>query len=591
MKEFEKNIKNIFEGAQVPLDSSSWNSFEQKWDNSQMNELIFTQKIVNSLQFSLIPYSPSHWTQVSATLDAIDASSFENSIAEKLGLGSVAGVDMGWDVMDEKIRESELSDFDRGIKSRINNGQVQYDPQHWKTFEKALSSNKNKKGLMYVAAGLVAIALSFLGKGMLDDANTNEVIVSVTNDLMYSENTKSKEATLKVGIVSEKVDKGSVILLAKESTTLNKEEVSQDKRLIRGVSIMDVSEVGGRGGVKQKESLSLKTRDVFHKALAVNFVADETNVGASLPALNVFDSEVQIRYNVKASEVLPMHVTAILPFWDNAAITGFTGNKTLSFFTDIEWKSYYQYGEHIGSKLNQPSLFLLGYEDHLKNKDWSVGVFFKNVKNDHWNRVDFNLTLAYEKSLGSAALRLGGGLKYQRNQLLSNQLQLQEVVINSGTVETSEKEVSDFEVPAEQYVGINVAAMVSHKSYTIAYQANNALLARVNFKSTLSVNHELLLLANASYYDLHASGFLKFQYNGRGTVSPGVGVTYKNDCFATVEYTNMVRTTFTIGKEFKNGIRAFGGFGAVTNKDTEIAIRDVYSLSAHVTAGISYSFK
>ncbi len=591
MRGFDENIRSFFEGADVPLDNSSWNSFEQKWDDSQMNELIFTQKVVNSLQFSLVPYSPTHWDQMSTKLDGSEAGSFENIVASKLELGSVAGANMGWDLMSDKLQESELSNFDRGVKNQMTSGEIPYNPQHWKAFEKTLSSKKTNKKILYVAAGLLAIALGFVGESMVGSTDFPEAGLSASETLNNIE-----------GVGNTKLSSGmeSATEFAQESNGAVGGKVYSDK--IEGVGAgsqlltTEVFQSGVSNGYESKNGKIEKTvikelSDNFAKATAVDIVSGQADVNASLPLLNLFDLDVQTKPNIKANEVLPLHVAVILPFWENAAITGLSGAKNISFFTDLEWQNYYLYGEHIGCKFNQPSLLLAGYEDHLKNEDWSVGTFFKNVKSDHWNRAEFNVTMAYEKSLGNAALRLGGGVKYQRNQLLSDQLQLQENVVKQGEIETIQKLVSDFEIPAEQSVSVNVAAVLSSKFYTVAYQASNALLARVNFKSTLAVHHELMMMTNVYYQNIQASGFCKFNYNGRGVVSPGFGITYKNSFFATAEYKNMMRATITLGKQFRNGLRVYSGYGSMTNSDTESAIRDVYYQAGHVTAGISYLFK
>ena len=169
MKKFEDNIKSRFNEGEIPLDSNAFFAFEQKMKANDIRQLKFSEKIKGIFENAMIPYSAAHWNQFQQNFESsIDQElnqKLNQKLKQKLEKGEIKpnSSDSSWDSMKMKLKESELTSFEKKISEKIAGGSKNYNPEHWKSLAKQLDKPKKPFIWTYLdAAEINGLTLSYV---------------------------------------------------------------------------------------------------------------------------------------------------------------------------------------------------------------------------------------------------------------------------------------------------------------------------------------------------------------------------------------------------------------------------------------------
>ena len=142
MGKFEDDIRERFRAAEQLYSADNWQELERKLDGAQMSDLLFTQKIVNAFEFSLMPYAASHWQEMRKNLDLELSDNFESKVRSRFSEVSHVGPVMGWEKVSANISSESGDDFEQQVKEKFEQSSgdpvAAYRNDHWVQFEKML---------------------------------------------------------------------------------------------------------------------------------------------------------------------------------------------------------------------------------------------------------------------------------------------------------------------------------------------------------------------------------------------------------------------------------------------------------------------
>ncbi len=161
MGKFEDDIRERFHAAEQSFSADNWNELEHKLDGAQMSDLLFTQKIVNAFEFSLMPYAASHWQEMRQNLDLELSDNFESKVRSRLSELSHLGPVMGWEKVSAGINSGSGDDFESRVKEKFDQSSedqgVAYQDDHWVRFEKIFFQESSSIGQTLHAVALFAM--------------------------------------------------------------------------------------------------------------------------------------------------------------------------------------------------------------------------------------------------------------------------------------------------------------------------------------------------------------------------------------------------------------------------------------------------
>jgi len=644
MGTFEDNIRKKFNSAEVPFGADDWGAFEHKLDGAQMSDLIFTQKVVNTLEFSLVPYSPEHWKAMHLKLD-LDGN-FESKIRAKFSEGAEAvGPAVGWEDMLSKLSVADAGDFETGLKEKLNEEEVDYNEEHWKEIEKIL--DKDRKPVLWAflvsgvlllgAAGIWGIARNESVEASNFNNNVNSTIEHANNGRANVGGDKDQKVNSVVTIVGD----GSEIALEPNSgkmsiqnskhhinvpqTNSNNDgfptqaerdyvakyrlEAEKNKNRKTAGSLGSKDDKGrrnmggGSAGVGSdrtqsesgESSLSYTINNTGSKEstkeedeLLIMDDLGEENVAMSLPDLAYQFTEVQYEKVKTKESVLHVGLLPWLNFWDNAAATGLSGKNQVSSLFTQDWTIYRRYGKQVGFEFNQPLKVLGGYEYKSPTSGFAIGTYISNQWQNNWVCSSVNVSGSYEKKFDKTILRVGAGMSYKRNQLFTEGLTLRDQVSQS-TSNYSETALDELKVPAETYISSNVGLLVASKYLMFSYNVGNPLLVRFNYKNEQTVSHTGIMSGTAYLRkDIKVSGMAKFAVAGGTSFTPALSVSKNDSWFLITEFQDLSRCVYTFGYQFSN-FRVYSSYGHVIRREVESSITDLFSQTGYVAVGLTYT--
>lgn len=636
MGAFEDNIRSKFKSAEVPLGSGSWDAFEHKLDGAQMSDLLFTQKVVNALEFSLVPYSPEHWKAMHQKLDLDVEGNFESDIRSKFSEANFAGPVVGWEDMLSKLDVVDVADFEESIKEKINTGEVEYNKKDWKAMRKMLDDDKNPVLWAYLLVGALALgAAAMWGLSENEINNVAEKRSSGSVEMLSTENGVELQNQDDVNLSPEHLTVGSELIstaisnvskrsqsdatLNHESETKrklrqrlerkfrNKQGVLLAKNAIKKKEIASANKNGKIGGDARsvqkitgsrsgggKNSLGGSSEEIASDANESTqdelFAVAEMNqekVALSEPYLDYQFTDVQYEQLKVRKSVLHVGLLPLLNFWENAAATGLSGKNQVSLFSSQNWKVYKRYGKQVDFEFNLPFQQLAGYEHKFDKSGFAIGCYMGSKWQDNWIYSTVNATGSYEKELSNSVLRFGAGISYKRNQLQTEGLTLIDQVSASTTV--NETSLDDLKVPAEKYLTTNAGVLLANENFMFAYNVSNPIIVRINYNNERKLSHAgiasgTVWLSGA----LKLSGIVKVTRDESTYFTPIISISKDNSWFVLASFEELNRYIYTLGYQFSK-FRAYTSYGHVTRREVESAITDLFSQSGHVAIGLTYT--
>ncbi|MFT6745941.1 MAG: hypothetical protein ACJAZ2_000279 [Glaciecola sp.] len=631
MGTFEDNIRNKFNSAEVPMGTGAWDAFEHKLDGAQMSDLLFTQKVVNALEFSLVPYSPEHWKAMHQKLDLDVEGNFENKIRSKFSEAKFAGSVVGWEDMLSKLDVTNTGDFDKSAKEKFNEEEVEYNEEHWKEMEKILDKDKKPAFWAYLAIGALAIGatvmwglsgdnLEVIAEDKISEtAQDLGALLEVNKDVT----TLSSEEFEKLGDEIGAANSNTEILSieeAREKAAFDKLErefrknqlhlvlegnSKRSKRSARNVGDKSKRKVGKSGELNANQGGSSASNMLTGSGTSsiLSSVSNEStneeeqfgmaemiveNVALSEPYLDYQFTDVEFDKRKVRKAVLHSGLLPYLNFWDQVAATGMTGKNQASLFTSQDWKVFRRYGKQVDFQFNVPFQVLGGFEHRFDNSGFAIGTYLSNNCQNNWVYNAVNVSGSYEKSLNNSVLRFGVGLSYNRNHLLTEGLTLRDQV-SVATSPINETNLDELKVPAESLIRTQFGVMLANEHFMFAFNVSDPLMVRINYNNDRSMKHEGLASGTISLSNaVKASGLIKVGYQESTYFSPAISVSKENSWFMLTEFEELNRYIFTLGYEFSQ-FRAYTSYGHVTKREVESSITDLFSQSGHVAVGVTYT--
>ena len=607
MGKLENNIKRKFDAAAVPLTPDAWSSFEKKWDQVQMSDLLFTQKVVNTMEFSMVPYAPNSWGKMEKQLDQI---ALEKAFKDKLETAVYSAPVVGWDALSEKLSEANLSSFEKGLKSKLVSGSVAYNPTHWNAIKGKLGTSKKIKFAWITSAVVLIAGLYFwspsqqdqLVNGMevkkesISDSNPAELTVENQKNSEFKATVSKPTTETKVRAVNSE----ELSVVTGEKITLEEDKVKKTGELIallnnnkqeRATEFLAFTLLSKKqNGSDQGNYSEHHQLDADHGLQVVAIQAAQQQLGQSIPELEKTKTRVDAN-TVAAESKIHIGLSPWLQFWDNPAVTGMYGNHQVSALVDQEWKSYQSYGENVGFKWNQPLIAKIGYDRKIANSPFALGAYVAQEIDENWNRGVLNLSGSYQKSIQTNVLDVGLSVNYLHNQLQKDGLLFKEQNLSNGNHLVTEKKLETVDVPAQQSLMLNIGMMWRSKHYFIVYNALSPLSIDIKGSSAATLEHNAIVGVHLPIQKLKTTALLKTERSVEFYFSPGIAISYNNHWFFTSEYEQLERFTFSLGRQFNNGFRAHISYGAVRKRDLEFYIRDVYSQRGHLGLSLNYLIK
>lgn len=634
---FEDNIRKKFDEAEVPLGSGSWDAFEHKLDGAQMSDLIFTQKVVNALEFSLVPYSPEHWKAMHEQLDLDKEGNFDSKIRSKFSEGAeLVGPAVGWEDMLSKLDVVGADGFESTVKEKLDEAEVEYQKEHWKAMERMLDKDRRPAFWAIFTVGLVLTgALAFWGVPSDDSVGLTNEKKTVKNKVEFD--IKSNDEVNKAGIQEEliakesvdgKVDESKLITVqsdheqteGRDGKLSEREFVTRKRRLAREERIKaqyvafskrlnkkDGGTIGGgargqlgggiAGGVNDRSHGVSNGVNVANFNSGSNSSEDdqinmpemiEEGVALSEPYLDYQYTEVQLKKVSTKPSMLHVGLLPWLNFWDNAAATGLSGKHQFSLFSSEDWKIYRRYGKQVGFEFNQPFQMLAGYEYRSDRTGNAVGTYVSNTWHNNWICTSANISGSTEKNLGNSVLRIGVGMAYKRNQLVTEGLTLRDQVSQTAS-NFNETALDELKVPAEIYISSSAGLMLINKHFMFAYNIGNPILLRVNYNNEKKITHTGIASGTLSLNNgVKLSGLVKISVQEDTEFTPALSFSKNDKFFLLSEYENLNRFVNTLGYQFPK-LRAYVSYGHVSGRVLESAITDLFSQKGHVVVGLTYT--
>lgn len=625
MGSFEDKIKSKFENASVEFDAEAWQAVDQKLDQGQMSDLLFSQKVANAFHFTAIPYSPKHWNAIQPSLNELQQ---ENTLKGKFDEAVYSGPVLGWEKMEQKIADAQLNSFELGFKNKLTSAKVSYQSAHWEALLKTMVWRDRIKAIK-ISASLALIGLSAF---LLINSNVN------TNDISKGTLNENDKAAKLLNIGNTKKDSEFGQIQKKSIKTVEDLELLTLKQEITNAGIPSelkdtregVVTSGNFGFVEDKNrsiESSTSSKSDFNKRV-FNQAEDEKNTekitekegfltqkdnelsrdfGAgdfyqvtvkdqelsllenTLPILNKTTTDVALLEEKES--FFHIGLAPVFAFWDNPSVTGLYGQQQFSFCGDREWISYQKRNEDIGFEWKQPTIVKVGYEYSFKNSGFSLGTYLNNKRTDNWNYSELSLTSSYQMNLGSSLLRVGASANYLNNSLETSGLELREQVYDDGQVFTRERNVGNVDVNAEQLLKFNIGTMLLSKYYLLSYEISSPAILHVNHEEPVAYNQSLTIGGNLPLYKLKLTALLTVDRTDVNSFTPGLAMSYNNHWFSLLEYQNLERFNYNVGRQFNNGFRMFVSYGSIVNREVQSVFRQVYSVDGHIGLGINWVIK
>jgi hypothetical protein len=632
MGTFEDNIRDKFNSAEVPMGTGDWGAFEHKLDGTQMSDLLFTQKAVNALEFSFMPYSPEHWKAMHDKLDLDVDGNFESKIRSKFSEANAVGSVVGWDEMLSKLDAVDAGGFEKSVKEKINKEEIEYEQKHWKAMEKMLDKDKRPALWAYVLIGVLALGVTAMwvvsenDSAKLAQTHVNSEVEKIeevvsqpqmvevsSDDLVEDPNQQSvsiPEIDKGVYEPSSELERKYLYGYSPTSGRSEREFITEQKKLVAesrrkrkhissyykksnavGGSVGGSAQ-GGTGGNHEPSNTNLLTANFKSSTSEEQLFAmaemEEENVAFSEPYLDYQFTEVKYNKPIVKKSVLHVGLLPWLNFWDNAAATGLSGKNQVSLFSSQDWKVYRRYGNQVDFEFNQPLQILGGYEHGFQNSGFAVGTYLRNKWQNNWVCSMVNLSGSYEKELSGSVLRFGAGVSYKRNQLLTEGLTLIDQVSETAS-SFNERELDEFKVPAETYLMSNFGVMVANKHFMFAYNMTDPIIIRLNYNNEKLVTHTGIASGTVSLSNaVKVSTMVKVTKVESTYFTPAVSLTKENSWFLLAEFEDLNRYIYTVGYQFSK-FRTYASYGHVTRKEVESSITDLFSQSGHIAVGLIYT--
>lgn len=568
MSDFEDEIRKKLEEGQITSSSPNWNQMEKKLsEETQFTPL--EKNIHDSLLNVSIPLPIGSW--INFLNNVSFPNTFEVNISNKLNNGKIEFNPNHWEQFSEKLADSKLTPTEGKFKRILNSKEISYNYKHWKAIEQVLKRKRSKKIFWKVAAAFLVIIGGWL---FINEISTESQVIEIETN--KPENDKIKNLNLNI---SNNTPKG--ILKLKNTFTdqffLNSK--TPKKNHIGQILIVDSNNL--KPPLNQFENI--------HTSILVGF----KRIEMCAPVEFIFKEIFSIK---KPKQMVKLHsgATMWINFWENPAFTGFYGENNASTFYFNDWEIVDEDKNKLG-ELNfvQPLLYIGGYEKRLTH-NWAIGGYLKYQLKKNWINREFNTSLSYTKTiLNKLQIKLGAGASYHTQKLAVNKLTLREKMLNSNYILTTN--LGSIRSKQEQSANYHLGGMINHKNFFIAYTA-------LNFKSNYFTNKNNLSLVKhfiisgvhlPEFKKIQVSGLLKIEKDIFRTISPAIGITYNNQLFTNIEYEDLSSRKITVGYQLKNRVKAQFNYSIrelEAYKAKELNLDKFNERIGYISAGFNFTF-
>ena len=283
-----------------------------------------------------------------------------------------------------------------------------------------------------------------------------------------------------------------------------------------------------------------------------------------------------------------------LKFWDNPALTGFYGKNAFSGFVINEWEFIDENRDNKGEFNFVQPIFRTGSYERRLNKYWSIGGFFNYELKKNWNIRRYFTSISYSKQIFKGYhFRFGTGATFVSQNLAVNKLTLREKAINSNYVYTTE--LGSLKSKEEYSLSHHIGSFLDHKNFFLGYTVFN--IASNNFtneNNIILVKHRLVGgIHTPEYKKIKLSGVIRYEQELFTSLSPSIGISYKNKIFATCEYEDLSGKKITLGYLIKNSVKVQLNYNIKSPedyRDKDLNLDNFTERNGYLSGGVNYIF-
>ena len=572
MKDFGDKIKRKLNQGEAEYSPASWEVIEKKLSEvPKQND--FEKKIQESLSESSIPMPIGSWNHFIQNANLLDG--FENSLSKQLDNGVFNSSDSNWEDFSEKYDNSRLTYYEKSIKNVLNSKKYSINKTHWKAFEKLSFSNRGKK-IFWRSAAILLLALS-TGIGI--------------NEL--SERESNIHASIDV------LNKNSS--LGNENLNGNKNESSKLNTISNGTRPQFI---GGKSYLKEIENSFKKNKRNYRENIPVNYKTDSKNslipfIHASIKKhlfsnKEMIKHEIPIEENIKIVRQINQGAILWLKFWENPALTGFYGKNAVSGFIINDWELIDENKDNQGEfNLVQPIVRIGSYERRL-NKNWSIGGFLNYELKKNWNIRKYSTSVSYTKQiLKGYHFRFGAGGTFISQNLAVNKLTVREKAINSDYVYTTQ--MGDLKSKEEYSSSYHIGSFLNHKKFFLGYTVFNIGSNNFTNENNITLMKHCFTggIHSPKYKNIQASGILRYEQELFTSISPSIGISYKNQLFAMYEYKDLSGKKISFGYQMKSNAKVQINYNIKSLEDyqnRDLNLDNFTERKGYLSGGINYIF-
>ncbi|MFM7024273.1 MAG: type IX secretion system membrane protein PorP/SprF [Flavobacteriales bacterium] len=613
MADFNDDIKNIFDGADIPFNPEHWEQMKERLNQSPASSP-FEEKAKDIFESAAVTPPAGAWEQFEQKLNEAQSTPFEKSIQDKFADAEVTYNESHWESISNKINSS--SGFDKKVRDIFNAAETPYNAKHWEQMEAMLDASGKKPAFFnwkYAAASAAMLLMGWLAYAALSDNKENSTAensgvsdakqnvakneqqqnTSYNNTTELSASAENTTTSSKEALVEPSVkSKESNIAHSKKKNRKNKNSANasvQHSYNEEGTALGEVVAVNNNNSSENSTlNVASHTGKIALRELTIvnkDFVFEAAQ-GVDTLATTTVDADWsgQIFKYATLPSSLPSSVLANI--WEQPAIAGIDQKTAVKFMYNSPWENRIIDRSNNAKEfhlLEPAHMFLSADAAPFRNKNIGVGGYYQRIHNNDWQSDNINLSLSYTHAINKFTQVRGGiGATYCNNALNTNNLNFWENTDNGAMLVANDESVNN----PERYINYKAGVWLNHPLVFAGVTLDNLFQVTLTKKPDLQLGSSAIAGVNIPFtkkftttiYGKRISS-LKALYTG------GLIFSYNNQWFTGASFENSNYAAITMGCNIKDQLRLHLSWGISADKES-LYIDE--SNRGFITAGVRY---